>query len=385
MLKRKASFLFKENLTKGFTVLAVLAALTGCNLANSTESNLQNKVAQSGFSQSKQKTQSEQESQQQSQWQEVGKLPLPLESHQMIALGDFVYVLGGWNDTRGPYSDVFFTPLTAKGTLNNWQPTKVKMPLRLQHHAVITYDNAIYVLGGDNGFGENLPVSDRIFRAVPNNQGDITEWVDVGKLPQPLTIHSVSVIDDRLYVFGGSSTFAPNTKMLNTVYTATILPTGKISSWQELDPLPTAMGWMTTTAIGRHIFTVSGKTQFSPSQLTETISRTATLLNGSISNLKPVGKTTPRERHATVKVNRTLVVIGGGGEKGVLADVEAIAIDEKGNLAERQALSPLPEPRYAHAALAHDGYIYVSGGFKRYGSNETSQKIFRLPINSPLN
>ena len=77
-------------------------------------------------------------------------------------------------------------------------------------------------------------------------------------------------------------------------------------------------------------------------------------------------------------------MIGGGREKAVLADVEAIAIDQKGNLIEQKALSPLPEPRYAHAAFFHDDYIYVSGGFKSYGSNETSQKIFRLPFNSSL-
>ncbi len=379
MLKFKASFLTRETLTKGITLLAVLTTLSGCNLANSTESNFQNKVAQSGLNQSKQ-TKSEEES----EWQEIGELPLPLESHKMIALGEFAYVLGGWNDQKGPYSDVFFTALNSPKTLNNWKPTQVKMPLRLQHHAVITHNKAIYVLGGDNGFGENLPVSDRILRAVPNDQGDITEWVDVGKLPQPLTIHAVSLVDDRLYVFGGSSTFAPNSKILNTVYTATISSTGNISSWQEFDPLKTPIGWQTTTAIGRHIFAVSGKSQFSPSKLTNTISRSSTLIEGSLSNFRPIGKTTPRERHATVKIDQTLVVIGGGGEKAVLTDVEAIAIDQKGNLIEQKALSPLPEPRYAHAAFFHDDYIYVSGGFKSYGSNETSQKIFRLPFNSSL-
>ncbi|MEM9906681.1 MAG: hypothetical protein AAF921_16815 [Cyanobacteria bacterium P01_D01_bin.44] len=82
-----------------------------------------------------------------------------------------------------------------------------------------------------------------------------------------------------------------------------------------------------------------------------------------------------------MRLDQTLVLIAGGGPKQVLSRVDAVEIDEQGNLTNWTELSPLPEPRYAHAAFAHDGYIYVSGGFVRYGSNETSRQVFRLPFN----
>ena len=320
--------------------------------------------------------------QQDAQWEEVGQLPLPLESHQMVVLGDFVYVLGGWNDTKGPYAEVFFTPLTPEGILDNWQPATAKLPLRLQHHAAITHDNTLYVLGGDNGFWDGSTVSDRILKAIPNPEGDITDWVDVGKLPQPLTIHAVTTIDDQIYVVGGSPTFRPGATVVDTIYTATFAPDGTIGPFQPLSTFPTSIGWLTATALDSQIFAVSGKVKFSPTELTPNLWRSQANAKHQLSPFKAVGTTTPRERHATVLVDRTLVVIAGGGKNKVLSRVDAIEIDPQGNLTEWTELAPLPAARYAHAAFAHGGHIYVSGGYVRYGSTETSRKIFRLSLRS---
>ena len=353
-------------LSTGVALLMVMATATACMQTDSLQSNAQ--------------SQETGQIQQTPQWEEAGQLPLSLESHKMVVLGNFVYLLGGWNDTRGPYSEVYFTPLTPERTLENWRQTTAAMPLRLQHQDVFAHHNALYVLGGDNGFWENSTVSDRIFRAVPNAQGDITDWVDVGKLPQPLTIHAVTTIGDQVYVLGGSSTFRPGTRVLDTVYTAKILPDGVFGEFQTLAPFPTPIGWLTATAVGRHIFAISGKIQFSPTQLTETVWVAKANADHQLSPFEPIGVTTPRERHATVLLDRTLVVIAGGGVNGVLATVNAAEVDSQGNLTEWTELSPLPEARYAHAAFAHDGYIYVSGGFLRYGANDTSRQVFRLPF-----
>ncbi|MGF1537696.1 MAG: Kelch repeat-containing protein [Elainellaceae cyanobacterium] len=349
----------------GIALLATLAA-PACTLRDADSQNAPQQTAQN---------------QQESQWEEAGELPLSLESHQMLALGDYVYLLGGWNETAGPYDDVFFTPLSPDGSLDDWQETTAALPLRLQHHAAIAHGGALYVLGGDNGFWDESTVSDRIFRAMPDATGDITTWEDVGQLPAPLTIHAVTMVDDQVYVMGGSNTFRPGTTLVDTVFTAQIASDGTFGAFETLAPFPTPIGWMTATAVGRHIIAISGKTQFSPTQLTETVWRAAVGEDAQLSPFEAVSTTVPRERHATVRVNQTLVAIAGGGTDGVLSRVDAATIDPQGNL-EWKALSPLPEPRYAHAAFAHEGFIYVSGGFLRYGSNETSRKVFRLPFSS---
>ena len=320
------------------------------------------------------------QSQQDSAWEEVGQLPLPLESHQMVKLGDFVYVLGGWNETKGPYAEVYFARLKPEPALSDWQKTTVAMPLRLQHHAVIVHNDALYVVGGDNGFWEKSKVSDRIFRAIPDAQGDISDWVEVGKLPEPLTIHGVTMIEDRVYVIGGSQTFRPGSTVSDSIFTTKISAEGEFGEFEKLASFPNPIGWLTATAVDGRIFAISGKEQFSPTRLAEHVWGAEVGADGQLSPFEAISKVVPRERHTTVLLDRTLVVIAGGGAKRVLSSVEAGEVDGDGNIANWMELSPLPEPRYAHTAFAHDGDIYVSGGFVRYGSNETSRKVFRLSL-----
>ncbi|MEM9119400.1 MAG: 4-oxalocrotonate tautomerase [Cyanobacteria bacterium P01_F01_bin.56] len=311
-------------------------------------------------------------------WELVGQLPRPLESHQTIVLNEFVYLVGGWNDTRGPYAEVFFAPLTPAGNLDDWQPAAANLPLRLQHHVAITHEGALYVIGGDTGFFEGSTVTDRIWRAVPTATGDITEWVEVGQLPVPLTIHTVTLIDNQLYVIGGSSTFRPGMTVADLVFTAAIAEDGTVGEFTALTTFPTTVGWLTAIAVDDHIVGISGRTQFSPSQLTETVWSAKAQTDRSLSPFDPISTITPRQRHTSVLVDRSVVVIAGGGTDQVLASVEAADIDTQGNLTTWRSLPPLPAPRYAHAAFTDDGDIYVSGGFVRYGSNETSADIFRL-------
>ena len=317
--------------------------------------------------------------QQDSPWQEVGQLPTPLESHQMITLGDFVYVIGGWNETKGIHADVFFSPFSTESSLADRQPTSAPLPLKLQHHVVTVHNDAIYVFGGDNGFWDGSEVSSQILRAVPNEQGNITEWQEVGELPEPLTIHAVASLNDQIYVLGGSNTFRPDdTNVIDKVFTATMAEDGTVGSFQQLDPFPTPVGWVTATVVDNRIFAVSGTAQFRPRQLLENVWVAEIQPDKTLSAFEPVGTITPRQRHATVLVDRTLVAIAGGADNQVLSTVEAAEVNSQGNLGPWTELPPLPETRYAHAAFVHDNHIYVSGGFIQYGSNETSAKIFRL-------
>lgn len=320
------------------------------------------------------------QTQEESPWQEVGQLPTPLESHQMEVLGDFIYVIGGWNETKGIHADVFFAPLTPEGTVGAWQPTTAPLPLKLQHHTVTIHGGAFYVMGGDNGFWDGSEVSNRILRAVPNDQGDITEWQAVGELPEPLTIHAVTRLDNQFYILGGSNTFRPdNTTVIDKVFTATISEDGTVGDFQQLASFPTPIGWVTATIVDNRIFAIAGTQQFRPSKLLDQVWVADILPDKTLSTFEPVSTITARQRHATVLVDRTLVAISGGAANQVLSTVEAATVDSQGTLSDWTPLPPLPASRYAHAALVHGGHIYVSGGFIKYGSNETSTQIFRLP------
>lgn len=314
-----------------------------------------------------------------SPWELVGQLPTPLESHKMVLLGEFVYVIGGWNESKGIHEDVYFTRFSPDSPLDTWQKT-TSLPLKLQHHEVILHGGAIYVLGGDNGFWDGSSVTDRIFRALPTAEGDITEWTEVGQLPAPLTTHAATLVGDQLYIIGGSPTFRPgDTPVVDTIFTAPI-SSGGVGPFQTLEPFPIPIGWVTATAVGQRIFAISGNTQFRPAAFADSVWVANVNPDQSLSPFEEISTITSRRRHATVLVDQTLVAIAGGGAQGALATVEAAEVDAQGNLSPWESLPPLPETRYAHAAFVHDSSLYVSGGFLRYGSNETSRKIFRLPL-----
>jgi len=314
-------------------------------------------------------------------WQEVGQLPIPLESHAMVVMGDRIYIIGGWNESGGAHADVFFAPLANGRIAGDWQQTAAALPLQLQHHQAIARNGALYVLGGDNGFGPNGRVSDRIFRAIPDANGDIHTWEEIGRLPEPRTIHAVTVAGDRLYVLGGSKTFQADTVLEDTAWVAPIKPDGRLGEFVSLPPLPRPVGWLTATTVRQQIVAIAGRTSFQPWELSGEIWQ-ATLTESTTGTLDftEVGTTISRERHATVQLGNALAIVGGGTKQEPLTTVTVTTLTPEGTLTPWVTLEPLPQQRYAHAALAHAGNIIVSGGFLRYGSNETSRQVFSLTV-----
>ncbi|NEO87172.1 MAG: 4-oxalocrotonate tautomerase [Spirulina sp. SIO3F2] len=312
------------------------------------------------------------------QWQAAGTIPLSVESHQTVVVGDFVYLLGGWNSRTYAHDEVFFTRLSAEGTLTDWQEATAPMPLKLQHHQASAHAGSIYVIGGDDQFGPKSNVSDRIFRAVPDSEGDIPDWEEVGRLPAPRTIHAVTIVRDRLYVIGGSREFHKGAVMADTVFAAVIATDGSVGEFEELNPFPTPISWLTATAVDDRIVAISGKVGWD-APLTNQVWLAAVTEDGSLSGFEPIGETVARQRHTTVLIDGRLILIAGGARR-VLSRVEAATVEADGSLSDWQMLPPLPAARYAHAAFVHGGSVYVSGGFVKYGSGETSNKIFRLDL-----
>ncbi|MGB0563948.1 MAG: Kelch repeat-containing protein [Spirulinaceae cyanobacterium] len=310
------------------------------------------------------------------QWHNAGTIPLSVESHQTVVVGDRVYLLGGWNAFTRAHDEVFFADLTAEGILAAWQETTAPMPLKLQHHQAIAHEGAIYVIGGDDQFGPDSKVFDRIFRAVPAADGDITAWQEVGQLPEPRTVHAVAIVGDRLYVIGGTREFEKGTAVFDTVFAADIAADGTVGEFEQLEPFPTTISWVTATVVGEQIVAIAGKTNFAGGVSGEVWSAQVDE-SGALSAFEPISETVARQRHTTVLVGDQLVLIAGGADQ-VLATVEAADLKADGSLSPWQELPPLPGTRYAHAAFVHEGSIYVSGGFVKYGSGETSDQVFRL-------
>ncbi|NET32767.1 MAG: 4-oxalocrotonate tautomerase [Cyanothece sp. SIO1E1] len=312
-------------------------------------------------------------------WLETSPLPVAFESHAMVALGDFLYVIGGWNESGGARTQVYVASLRAEGSVGDWQETKAPLPKPLQHHTAIAHNNTIYVFGGDNGFGGT--VSDSVFQAIPAANGDITEWTEVARLPASLTLHGMTRVGDRVYLMGGVPRFdAAQADPLDTIYMAELGALSEPEPFQTTTPLPVATAWLAAASTANQIYAVGGRLSLAANQLSNQVWVANVMANGQLSAFRNAGAIEPRARHTATVIDGNLLATGGGGASAVLDTVPAASLDDNGQLLGWTPLVALPEPRYGHAALVHNGYFYLSGGFSQYSSFKARQTVFVAPI-----
>jgi N-acetylneuraminic acid mutarotase len=70
----------------------------------------------------------------------------------------------------------------------------------------------------------------------------------------------------------------------------------------------------------------------------------------------------PRANHGFVAHGGYVYLVGGRNSSGPLTDVSFATVDGQGAPGSFAGTTPLPEPRYAHATLLHQGRLYVLGG-----------------------
>ena len=90
----------------------------------------------------------------------------------------------------------------------------------------------------------------------------------------------------------------------------------------------------------------------------------------------------PRFHHPALSHNGWVYVVGGQGEKEAAAGVFAAKLTASGKIESWLAMKPLPRPRSHHAAFVHDNHIYVVGGMD--GPVGGGQAVFLDVIRAPI-
>jgi len=157
------------------------------------------------------------------------------------AVNNRIYVFGGLllagpttSENDAPVAgDVLWTEVQGDGTLAPWK--RSPGPEELQRSCVATCadDQFVFITGGQRR-GE---VADYVLRAEFNENGEPGVWSHAGKLPVPLWFHGSSLINDRLYIWGGLSQSQP-TPANKHVWSAGVRKDGTIEPWREEAPLP---------------------------------------------------------------------------------------------------------------------------------------------------
>jgi N-acetylneuraminic acid mutarotase len=123
-------------------------------------------------------------------------------------LGEKLYVTGGnikWPDIS-PALEVY-DPAT-----DSWDTTKNPMPTAKYSHSTCVWNGKIYAFGGWNNSGNGPMYAD-----VDEYDPEKDLWTEKPAMPLKLAVFGTAVLNNKVYIIGGTSTLHPFTSM-NTVY-----------------------------------------------------------------------------------------------------------------------------------------------------------------------
>lgn len=171
--------------------------------------------------------------------------------------GNFIITAGGSDPASNVSVATVVTSQYAGGGVEQLSVPQPSLPVGTEGGVIAATASALVYAGGGTqptvGGSVVTPVA-AVWTASWNpNTGAIGSWSAQTSLPQPAYQCSGATYNNTVYVVGGQN----NTGTLNTVYYATI-NNGQISAWSQGSALPTAVILPTVAVIGNWLIVVGG-------------------------------------------------------------------------------------------------------------------------------
>jgi len=193
------------------------------------------------------------------EWIETSSLPMGLTDHQLVALGGYVYCIGGRSNASPSAVDtVYYAAINGDGSLGPWQAT-TNLPQPLACHGAAGYNGRVYVWGG---WTLNYPTVNTCYYAVQNANGTLGPWVtsavtipdNVDVSPPGTQMDAMGrgdmIYNGVLYIINGEWDNGVSFGNTNNCYYSTITPGGDFSPWIMTTPTATANGsWFHGVAV----------------------------------------------------------------------------------------------------------------------------------------
>ncbi|MFZ2423183.1 MAG: hypothetical protein WA029_18775, partial [Anaerolineae bacterium] len=303
-------------------------------------------------------------------WASVTALPEALDSTAAVALGDWLYVMGGRNSAGNALSTVRRARINANGTLGAWQTT-TPLPVALYSHNATVTNNRIYVAAG---YGANYERA--VYMTTAAADGSLAPWQSLTPLPdgQQRVTHAFAAVGNQLFVIGG---YFQNP--LASVWRATIQNNGSLGAWTAAPALPTPLYRLSAVVFDNALWVSGGR------PTTATVSRQvyrARLQNdGSLGAWENLGAALAEGRadHASVADQGRLFIVGGTDGAAIESTVFVFGLGSSLTPLPPGASLPVPRARMAIAASqGHD--IYIIGG---WNGSAPSATVFQARVQPP--
>ncbi|KND87354.1 Tip elongation aberrant protein 1 [Tolypocladium ophioglossoides CBS 100239] len=185
----------------------------------------------------------------------AGPRPSGRYGHSLNILGSKIYIFGG--QVEGFFmNDLSAFDLNQLQMPNNrWEiliqgETSPKVPAARTNHAVITYNDKMYLFGGTNGF--------QWFNDVWCYDPAINLWEQldcIGYIPAPREGHAAALVDDVMYVFGGRTEEGSDLGDL----AAFRISSRRWYTFQNMGPSPSPRSGHSMTTVGKSIVVLGGE------------------------------------------------------------------------------------------------------------------------------
>lgn len=171
-----------------------------------------------------------------------------------IIADDQVHYMGGDGASNVPTS-IILRASVINGEILNWENLST-LPIALSRFALIQAGTYVYIVGG---FTTAVVPNTSIYRCQVNN-GGFSTWINVGTLTTPSYDAAVAILNNQVYIIGGSTTSSMSTTD-DFVYTAnmTDLANGN-AIFTEEDTAAIGLAGGIATCINDDLYIVGGRT-----------------------------------------------------------------------------------------------------------------------------
>lgn len=282
-----------------------------------------------------------------------GLEPPLLSKHTTSMIGHRVYAIGGqymqYDEATDAMVEVFNELMVFDMDTCHWfrPETTGKKPGALRAHTASVVDKRIFVFGGGDGpdYFNDLYVLDTVTL-------DWSKPTCSGTVPTPRRAHTESTVGSKIYIFGGGD----GNSALNETY---LLDTEKLS-WTKLSckgAVPDPRGYHTSAAVGDKVVIFGGSdTQECFSDVVVLDTQTLTFTKKKLASAKC------RYSHTMTAVGNSWLFIFGGCDGTEYVDELNILNIHTLEWLNVSVNGKKPAPRGYHSALFYDCRLWVFGG-----------------------
>jgi hypothetical protein len=303
-----------------------------------------------------------------SSWTTTSALAVGRSRAGVAAHKGFLYVTGGGGAGGTRRQDALYAAIRGDGTLGTWTTSSNQLAYVSEGHTMVAYNGALYALGGFDG----STYHNQVYVSRLGTDGSIGVWTQVASFNGGRYTHASVAQGGYVYVIGGAGSGA---SPYNDVQLAPINADRTLGPWRATAPYTsaaTARQYLGAALHGGYIY-VTGGLDWTPTLYGDVIVAQVdgtVNANGGVADWRTNTNTftTVRYMHATVAAGGYLYVLGGYNTGSAeLSDVQYAALNADGSVGTWALTTAMTTKRRGLAAVAADGYIYVTGGHD--GSN----------------